>query len=179
MRMRFETKTSLTSVTASELVAYVRRADRRWMAAPWAIGAAAGLYLVIALGAVLREDWTDLWMNGVRWSRFPFIFLAVLPYIWMEDGALGFPPPSAKDRLSRLARFFALRGILWATLVFALFFLGSPHVLVAVMGLVLLLWSLGQRIASDIVRRRLGFPAAAVCSAILTAWFIAAVFPLM
>jgi hypothetical protein len=62
----------------------------------------------------------------------------------------------------------------------AIFVLRSNQILIPLLALYLGLFSLFQRLAADAIRRRSSSAlAAAVFSAILAAWYIAAVFPLL
>jgi len=136
-----------------------------------------GLTAVLALGAWLNWQLTDGWMNLARWVRFGPLALACLPYFFAEEIALGSP---ASDRpRSRFGLFLAMRIILWLALVFALFAFGNQQFLVLLLAIYLLAVTLVQRWGADVIRKRTGSPAAAaLVSAIVFAWFIAAVFPL-
>ncbi len=140
-----------------------------------AMACALGLATVLVFGAWLNWQMTDAWMNSARWWRFVAVTLVCLPYFVAEELALG--PPG--KRRGRFAMFLALRLELWLALLLALYVLGSRQILVVLLAIYLLLVCLAQRSASDAVRRRTGsLAAAAVIGAILTAWFVAAVFPL-
>ena len=146
--------------------------DFRGMAA----GAALGLITILAFGAWLDWQFTDAWPNAARWEVFGLLLPFFLLYLLAEEAALG--PPTEK-RIRRLALFFGLRAALWLAIVFGLVVLHSGEVLPILLALYLALFSLLQRLGADAVRRRTGSPAgAALFSAILAAWFIAAVFPL-
>jgi len=104
----------------------------------------------------------------------------MLPYAFAEEWALGAPRSSAIDVWRRLLRALALRGILWAAMLLAFLLLHSNQILIPLLTLFLALVSVAQRLGADALRRRSGSAAAAaVFSAILAAWYIAAVFPLM
>jgi pimeloyl-ACP methyl ester carboxylesterase len=142
-------------------------------------GAVVGMSTVMVFALVLSIRWADVWLNMERWSRFPVILAAVLPYFVLEELAMGPPQAGAGPWLGRLGRFFALRLALWLPMVGGLLFLGSGQMLLLLMGLVFAFFSLARRLGADAVWRRTGSAAAAaVFSAILAAWFIAAVFPL-
>jgi len=100
-----------------------------------------------------------------------------LPYFLAEELALG---PAGFTRLARRwTRYVLLRLILWLTLMFGILVLFSGQVLLALLLPYLLIGSLGQRLGADWLRHHTGSPeAAALFSAILAAWFMAAVFPL-
>lgn len=142
-----------------------------------------GLYLVLFFGWAVSGDWGDLWMNPVRWGRFLFLIPLLTPYFFAEELALG-PDVGTfaadpKGVVTRWATFFTLRLVLWLGLLLSVFLLGSNEILMVVMGLVFAVFSFVQRLAANTVRVRTGSSlAAGFFSAILAAWFIAAVFPL-
>jgi hypothetical protein len=173
------------------------------MAAVWlAIGGGMALYLLLAFGWTFQFGLGDLWMNEERWWRFLLLIPIMLPFHYAEELAIGVPSPRFRhprvpeceqigckmheslgerwmSASARLLRWFGFRLLLWIPLVVALFVLRSEHILTAIMALVFLAVSLGQRLGADVIRRRTGsFVAGAIFSAILAAWFIAAVFPL-
>jgi pimeloyl-ACP methyl ester carboxylesterase len=130
-------------------------------------------------GAWMNWQLTDAWMNAARWARFPLIAVVLLPYSLAEETALG--PPVDKQsggRFRRFSLYLLLRFILWFAAAYAVFTGLSSAVLVVFFVVVLGLFSIGQRLGADAVRRRTCSPAAAaVFSAILGAWFVAAAFP--
>ncbi|MGH9859834.1 MAG: hypothetical protein ACRD5F_07410, partial [Candidatus Acidiferrales bacterium] len=68
---------------------------------------------------------------------------------------------------------------IWAMMILAFLVLRSNQVLIPLLAVYLALFSIAQRLGADAIRRRTGSAAAAaVFSAILAAWYIAAVFPL-
>ena len=143
-------------------------------------GLIVGIAITAAGAAVLTWKATDVWLNDARWLRFPFLLVAMLPYAFAEEWALGAPRSSAIDVWRRLLRALALRGILWAAMLLAFLLLHSNQILIPLLTLFLALVSVAQRLGADALRRRSGSAAAAaVFSAILAAWYIAAVFPLM
>jgi len=100
------------------------------------------------------------------------------PYNLAEELALGSPGPTGK--LRRWLLYCALRLILWLALIFGILVLFSGHVLLALLAPYLIVGSLGQRFGANWIRSRTASPAAAALfSAILTAWFISAIFPLV
>lgn len=142
-------------------------------------GLVIGATITAAGAAILTWKATDIWLNDARWMRFPFLLLAMLPYALAEEWALGAPRTGAADVWRRVLRALALRGILWAAMILAFFILHSTQVLIPLLTVYLVLVSVAQRLGADAIRRRSGSAAAAaVFSAILAAWFIAAVFPL-
>jgi hypothetical protein len=138
---------------------------------------ALGMLVCCSLAAWLRWQLTDVWLGGVRWFYFAPLFLANLPYAMAEETALG--PPGESRNLGRLGAFMMLRFIFWLSLVAGILFFLSGQVLMAVLAAFFAAGSLGQRFGADALRRRTGSAAAAaIFSAILAAWFMAAVFPL-
>ncbi|GEM_PF-806996 len=167
------------------------------------IGGGMALYLVLAFGWAFSQSLGDLRMNAERWWRFLALIPFMLPYSVAEELVVGGPwrswrhkknescraegcrehEPAGRRWLGatgRLLRWLTLRFLLWAPMVAAIFVLGSEHILAAVMAPSFLVVSLGQRLGADVIRRRSGsFLAGAIFSAILAAWFIAAVFPMV
>jgi len=144
-----------------------------------AMAATLGLLTILAFGAWLDRELTDAWLNAARWWRFAALLPLLLPYFLAEEANLGPPVP---DRLGaqRFALFLGLRLELWLAMLAGLFFLHSQEELVLLLGVYLGVFSVLQRLGMDAVRRRTGSPmAAAVFGAILGAWFIAAVFPIV
>jgi pimeloyl-ACP methyl ester carboxylesterase len=138
---------------------------------------ALGLLVLFGLGAWLSWQLTDAWISGVRWIYFFPLFLANLPYAMAEEVALG--PPGGSRRLGRFGTFITLRLILWLALLAGILIFLSGQVLMVLLAPFFIAVSLGQRFGSDALRRRTGSgAAAAIFSAILAAWFMAAVFPL-
>jgi hypothetical protein len=119
----------------------------------------------------------EAWPSGVRWIYFVPLFLSNLPYTIAEEVALG---PREKSKCAgRFATFLVLRFILWIALLAGILVFLSGQVLMAVLAVIFIVVSLGQRFGGDAIRRRTGSAAAAaIFSAILAAWFMAAVFPL-
>jgi pimeloyl-ACP methyl ester carboxylesterase len=146
-----------------------------------AIAAVLGFAAFLAVGAWLNWQLTDAWMNGARWLRFVFLVPLLWPYCFVEEIALG-ELPKREERRRRMLRFvfsLLLRLILWLACVFALFLFSSGQILILLLGVYLAAFSILQRLGTDAIRRRTGSPAAAALfGAILTAWFIAVVFPL-
>jgi pimeloyl-ACP methyl ester carboxylesterase len=137
-----------------------------------------GLATILAFGAWLNWQLDDAWLNTPRWLR----FAALLPILWIfcyaEEVMLG-PVGSGKRRAFRFAIFLLLRLELWTACAVAAYSLASGQILLVILFTFLLAFSILQRLATDALRARTGSaPAAALFSAILAAWFIAAVFPL-
>lgn len=149
------------------------------------VGGLLGMVVILALGLTITREFGDLWMNAARWWRFIVLLPLLAPYFLLEETLLGpLDPPRLSTTASlarrRWIRFFLLRGILWLSMLVGLIFLGGAEILIMVMGLVFIGFSTGQRLASDMLRRRFGSIAAtAAFGAVLGAWFLAAVFPLV
>jgi len=141
--------------------------------------------VLLAFAFFLAASWllswqlTDVWLNSARWLRFPWLLLPMFIYALAEEFALG-PPRSGKaDVFRRLGRALTLRLILLTAMTAALLLLNSNQILIPLLAHFMLLFSICQRLGADAIRRRAGGMAAAVFSAILAAWYIAAVFPLL
>jgi pimeloyl-ACP methyl ester carboxylesterase len=145
----------------------------------WA-GAAMGLFAMLAFGAWVNWALTDMWLNSARWMRFPVILLSCLPYAFAEERVLGIPGiGNWLEKLRRYLFFFALRLMIWLSILFAVYVYSSQQILLAVLVFFMGIFSLFVRLGADAIRRRTATPVgAAVFTAILMAWFIAAVFPL-
>lgn len=140
--------------------------------------AVLGFAFMLAIGAWLNWRTADVWLNAPRWLR----FAAILPVAWLfcfaEEVVLG-PVSRGRSRVLRFLLFLSVRAELWLACLFAYYALDSSQVLMLILVPSLLLFSILQRLASDALRMRVPSPAAAALfSAILAAWFIAAVFPL-
>lgn len=142
--------------------------------------------IALAFAFFLAASWllawqaTDVWLNAARWLRFPWLLLPMFLYAFAEELALGPPRPGPAGFFRRLLRALVLRAILLAVMLAAIFLLRSNQILIPLLALYLGLFSIFQRLAADAVRRRVSSPlSAAVFSAILAAWYIAAVFPLL
>ncbi len=152
---------------------------RRLFAGAVVMATALGFVAVLAGSAILDWQSTDVWMNAARWMRFPALLLAMLPYAVAEEWALGVPLAGKGAAWRRVLRALALRALIWAMMLVAFLVLRSNQVLIPLLAAYLVLFSIAQRLGADAIRRRTGSTAAAaVFSAILAAWYIAAVFPL-
>ena len=141
--------------------------------AEWLIGVAAGMFVVLALGAWLNWQVTDLWMTAGRWWRFAVLVPLMLPYALAEELTLAWPGTAR-----RYLTFFVQRVLLLLAVVLPF---GGWHIdrlLILLLLPYLVIFSLGQRLGADAVRRHSGSAtAAAIFGAILAAWFLAGVFP--
>jgi pimeloyl-ACP methyl ester carboxylesterase len=142
-----------------------------------ASGAAAAVLLILLFGAWFELTFYEAWLTPTRWLRFPILFLALLPWHLAEELFLG--SPTAANRLRRFFQFFAFRGILWLILVAAIFYLHSAQFAFLLLIMYFALFSILQRLASDVIRGQTrSTPAAAVFSAILLAGFVLAILPI-
>ena len=140
----------------------------------------AGIVAIAVLGAWLNWQLTEAWPVPARWARFPFLLLSLLPICYAEERTLGDPAPlSLLGGSKRLALYFAFRTIIWIVLL-VVWWTGAANALLPVVYVAFLGGlSIGQRLGADALCRRTGSSiAAAVFSAILGAWFLAAAFPL-
>ena len=156
----------------------LRKACDDWRASGLS-GIAAGA-LMLALALATRRELGDLWMNAERWWRFAALAPLLLPYCFAEEAILG-PVRASGARLRRRWRdYFVLRGVMWLAMMAGVLLLRSQEILVLVMGLVFIVFSIAQRLGADAVSRRFASaPSGAIFSAILAAWFLAAVFPVL
>ncbi len=172
----------LTGATLLVLSREKAQAAARFDARAIAMAGTLALATLVAFGLWLNWQLTDAWPNAARWLRLVPLVLVCWPYFLAEAVALGPPEPIADGRRAKARRcllFFALRLVLWLALVFALFALGSGQILVVLLAVFLALFAIFERLGADAIWRRTGSAAAAAgFGAILTAWFIAAVFPL-
>ena len=143
-------------------------------------GVIVGLLAILAAGGWLNLQLAELWPAAARWGRFPFLFVALFPICFSEEYALGDPGAlAALGRVGRFALFLLLRAIVWLVMLGAWYSGVSSALLATIFLLFLAALSLGQRLGADALRHRTGSAlASAVFSAILGAWFLAAVFPL-
>jgi hypothetical protein len=174
---------SLAAIASVPLLIFLAPHWRSMAKAPMnTVGMAVTLGVVtfLAFGAWLNWQFADAWMNAARWERFPFLACILLPYCLAEELALDSPRGLRfGQRAARFSLYLLLRFILWFVAAYALFAGLSGAVLMVFFFGYLALFSIGQRLGADAVRRRTGSAAAAAFfSAILGAWFIAAAFPL-
>ena len=168
-------------IMAIVLLLFNRAAARKaFSARPRALIAAGLLAFVFlfAFGAWFNWEISDLWLNAPRWLRFAELLPFACVFLFAEQAVLG-PVGSGKRRLVRFGVFLALRFEIWLACVIALFVLASGQILLPILMMQFGIFSAGQGLVSDALRRRTGSAtAAALFGAILTAWFVAAVFPI-
>lgn len=152
----------------------------RWEAKSVAAAVVLGLGTAMAFGAWLDAQVTDGWPTAVRVWRFALLVPLLLPYCLAEELGLGAARGTCwRAGARRWGVFVALRAVVWAALLVGLVVLRSGEVLVALLVVYLAAFSVAQRLGMDAVRRRTGSAAAAaVFGAILSAWFVCAVFPI-
>jgi pimeloyl-ACP methyl ester carboxylesterase len=142
-----------------------------------ASSAVAVLLLILLLSAWFELTFYEAWLTPARWLRFPILFLAFLPWHLAEELFLG--SPTASSRFRRFLHFFAFRGILWLILVGAIFYLHSAQFVYVLLIIYFALFSLLQRLASEVIRLQTrSIPAAAIFGAILLAGFVLAILPI-
>jgi len=145
---------------------------------PLFAAAVLGFGVILAFGAWLDWQLDDAWLNAPRWLRFAALLLILLIYCYAEEVILG-PVQTGKRRAFRFTIFLLLRLELWAACAVAAYSLASGQILIVILFTFLAAFSILQRLATDALRLRTGSAtAAALFSAILAVWFIAAVFPL-
>ncbi len=142
------------------------------------IAAIFAFAIFLSLGAWLNWQLDDAWLNEPRWIRFATILPITLIFCSAEELVLG-PVQSGKRRALRFAVFLLLRLAIFLACTLAYYELRSGQVLIPLLAVFLALFSALQRLGADALSKRTGSSAAAILfSAILAAWFVAAVFPL-
>jgi hypothetical protein len=139
--------------------------------------AAAALVMVLLFGAWFELTFYEAWLTPSRWLRFPLLVLFLIPWHLAEELFLG--RPAATVRLRRVVNFLAFRLILWLILVAAILYLHSGQFVFVLLASNILLFSLLQRLATDVVRDRTrSLTAAAIFGAILLTGFVLAILPI-
>jgi hypothetical protein len=137
-----------------------------------------GVGAFLAVGGWLNWQLDDAWLNAPRWLRFAGILPLAYIFCSSEELLLG-PVHSGRRRALRFAVSLLLRLEIFLACLLAYYKLMSGQVLIPLLFVFLAAFSILQRLAADGVRRRTGSATAAILfSAILAAWFVAAVFPL-
>lgn len=141
------------------------------------MAAAAAIVLVLLFGGWLELTFYEAWLTASRWLRFPLLLLVLLPWHLTEELLLG--SPHSSNAILRLARFAFYRLILWLTLVAAMFYLHSGRYVFLLLATNIFLFSILQRLATDVVRDQTRSVAAAtIFGAILFAAFALAILPI-
>jgi pimeloyl-ACP methyl ester carboxylesterase len=137
----------------------------------------SGLVLLLLITGWFELTLTEAWLNAARWARFPFFFLAVLPYHFAEELLLG--PPQKLARWPRLAAGLSFRLLAWLAILVGISYLHSGEILLALLAPYFAMLSLLQRRGMDVIRMSTGSAAAAaVFGAILLAGFCLVIFPI-
>jgi hypothetical protein len=138
---------------------------------------AATIILILLFGAWFELTFYEAWLNPARWLRLLPLFLAVLPWFLAEELLLG--PFTPHGRLGRYVRFILFRMILWLILLAGIFVLHSGQFAFFLLVLYFVMFSILQRLATDVIRSRTRSPvSAAIFGAILLAGFALAIFPI-
>jgi pimeloyl-ACP methyl ester carboxylesterase len=147
-------------------------------ARPIFAAALLGFATFLAVGAWLNWQLADMWMNAPRWLRFAELLPIAYIFCFAEEVVLGLVG-IGKRRALRYAISLTLRLELWLACLLAYFRLANGEILILILVVALAVFSVLQRLAADALRARTGSAtAAALFGAILTAWFVAAIFPL-
>jgi pimeloyl-ACP methyl ester carboxylesterase len=142
------------------------------------VGAAvAGILLFLLFSAWFELSLYEAWLTIPKWMRFPFVFLALLPYHFAEELFLG--PVPARSGWRRVGAGLLLRLVAWGALAVGVLYLRSGEMLLVLLLPYFLLVHVLQRHGMDIVREETGSPAAAALfGAILFAGFCLVIFPI-
>jgi len=142
------------------------------------ISAILGFAVFLAVGGWLNWQLDDAWLNAPRWLRFAGALPIAYVFCSAEELVLG-PLGSGRRRALRFGTSLLLRLEIFLACLLAYYKLMSGQVLIPLLFVFLAAFSILQRLAADAVRKRTGSATAAILfSAILAAWFVAAVFPL-
>lgn len=142
------------------------------------VAAILGFAVFLAVGGWLNWQLDDAWLNSPRWLRFAGILPLAYVFCSAEEMVLG-PLHSGRRRALRFGIFLGLRLEIFLACLLAYYKLMSGQALIPLLFVFLAAFSILQRLAADGVRKRSGSATAAILfSAILAAWFVAAVFPL-
>jgi hypothetical protein len=142
------------------------------------ISAILGFAVFLAVGGWLNWQLDDAWLNASRWLRFAGVLPIAYVFCSAEELVLG-PLGSGRRRALRFGVSLLLRLEIFLACLLAYYKLMSGQVLIPLLFVFLAAFSILQRLAADGIRKRTGSATAAILfSAILAAWFVAAVFPL-
>ena len=172
---------SLLLIVGLLLLVFNRRAANeawKWRASKALQAAMLGFAVMLAAGAWLNWRTADLWLGGARWERFAAILPVSFLFAFGEETILG-PVGNGRRRAARFVVAQLVRLELWLACLLAFYVLANGQAVIAILFMALTTFSVLQRLGTDAIRHHTGSAtAAAVFGAILTAWFIAAVFPL-
>src|SRR5215467_14888016 len=147
---------------------------------PWKSGLlaafSASLILFLLFTAWLELSLYEAWLTPAKWLRFPFLFLALLPYHFAEEISLG--PTANQSAWRRFGAGLFLRVVAWGALALGVFYLHSGEVLMVLLLPYFVLLHALQRRGMDIVHQETGSAlASAAFGAILLAGFCLVIFP--
>ena len=149
---------------------------QRLLAPVLASVAARALVLVLLFAGWFELTFYEAWPTTARLIRFPLLLFLLLPWHLAEEILIG-PPVSSFD-LRRLGKSFALRFLVYLALFSGILYLHSGAILLFLLVGYFVVFSLLQRLASDLVRfRTQSSAAAAIFGAILLAAFALVIFP--
>jgi len=135
-----------------------------------------GLILLLLFTAWLELSLYEAWLTPAKWLRFPFLFLAFLPYHFAEEISLG--PAANQTAWRRFAAGVSLRAVAWAALAIGVLYMHSGEILMVLLLPYFVLIHILQRRGMDIVHQETGSAlASAVFGAILLAGFCLVIFP--
>lgn len=136
----------------------------------------AALILFLLFSAWLELSIYEAWLTPAKWARFPFLFLAFLPYHIAEEVCLG--PAANTSPRRRFVAGLSLRAVTWLALVIGLLYFRSGEILMLLLLPYFVALQVLERKGMDIVRQETGSAAAtAVFGAILLAGFCLVIFP--
>ena len=140
-------------------------------------GAFAGIVLLLLFTAWFDMTFSEAWLTAAKWARFPFLVLALFPYLLAEEMLLGSVESGRKWR--RLGLALTLRLVSWGAMMAGVLVLHNGEILMGLLSLYMGLFNLIQRSAMDIVRNETDSEGAtAVFGAIILAGFCLVIFPL-
>ena len=141
------------------------------------LGALSGaMILFLLFTAWLELSLYEAWLTPAKWVRFPFLFLAFLPYHIAEEICLG--PSALRGAGRRFMTGLSLRAVAWGALAAGVLYLHSGEILMVLLTPYFVLLHVLERRGMDIVRQENGSVAAtAVFGAILLAGFCLVIFP--
>lgn len=137
---------------------------------------AAAMLLILLFAAWFELTFYEAWLTPARWLRFPLVALFFLPWHLAEEILLG--SPASSPRWWRMLRFFLFRVMLWLILVAAILYLHSAQFALVLLVVYFVLFSILQRLATDVIRAQTrSLAAAAIFGAILLAGLVLAILP--
>ena len=136
----------------------------------------ASLILLLLFTAWLELSLYEAWLTPAKWLRFPFLFLAFLPYHFAEEICLG--PATSQSAWRRFTAGLSSRAAAWAALAIGVLYLHSGEILMVLLLPYFVLLTVLQRRGMDIVHQETGSAlASAAFGAILLAGFCLVIFP--